>query len=312
MMEKNPHTDEHTQPTPFLPTSPTISPDVAVKRTMRPFFLILLAFILFSCNSQTSVMKKNEFAKVYVDALRKSYPSINFEVNSDLTITSKKGDLNYNHYIDNAYIAYTAEPDSISSIISNLLASTADLYAIKEGIVIDNIIPVIKPNEYLEEVNSLNKDGSAFPMITEKYNDQLIIAYAEDSKSSIKYMTEDNFKHLSISRDSLKSIALRNFGKIIPDIQRQGDKGLYMITAGGSYEASLILLSSIWTRENFPVDGAFIVAIPNRDLLMVTGSNNNIGISKLKEIVADSYKNGNYQISEYLYKWTGDKFEKYE
>lgn len=280
--------------------------------TMRSISSFLFGLFILSCNSKNSIMTEKEFAQVYLDSLSKKYPSIKFELNPDLTITSKKGDLDYKHYIDNAFIAYKAEPDSISDIISGYVASTTDLYVGTKTVNVDNVVPVIKPVEYLDEINSLSKDGKSFPMITEKYNDQLVIAYAEDSKNSIKYLTEDDFKNLSISRDTLKSMALRNFEKIIPNIQRQGDNGLFMITAGGDYEASLILLSFIWTKENFPVDGDFIVAIPNRDMLMVTGSKNKTGIAKIKEIVADSYKTGNYQVSDKLYKWTGNKFEKYE
>ena len=257
-------------------------------------------------------MTEKEFAKVYLDSLSKKYPTVKFELNPDLTITSTKGDLDYKHYIDNAFTAYKAEPDSIRDIISRYVASTTDLYVEKKAVNIENIVPVIKPIEYLDEINSLNKEGKSFPMITEKYNNQLIIAYAEDSKNSSKYLTEDDFKTLSISMDTLRSIALRNFDKIIPNIQRQGDNGLFIITAGGDYEASLILLSSIWTKENFPVDGEFIIAIPNRDMLMITGSKNKPGIAKIKEIVADSYKTGNYKVSDHLYKWTGKQFEKYE
>lgn len=279
---------------------------------MRSILTSLTILSIFSCNSQAPLMTYEEFAKVYLDSLRKKHPDVRFELSSDLTITSKKGDLDYTHYIDNAYNAYKAEPDSGKDVISRYIASTTDLYAPKGKVNTANIVPVIKPIEYLDEINSLNNDGKAFPMITEKYNDQLIIAYAEDSKNSIKYLTEDDFKTLSIPRDSLNSIALRNLDKIIPNIQRQGENGLYMITAGGDYEASLILLVSIWTRENFPVEGEFIIAIPNRDLLMVTGSNNKNGINKIKEIVEDSYKTGNYQVSEYLYKWTGKRFEKYD
>jgi uncharacterized protein YtpQ (UPF0354 family) len=257
-------------------------------------------------------MTEKEFARVYLDALSKKYPSVKFQLNTDLTITSKKGDLDYKHYIDNAFIAYKAEPDSINDIINRYVASTTDLYEGRKTVNIENVVPVIKPIEYLDEINSLNKDGKSFLMITEKYNDQLIIAYVEDSKNSIKYLTEDDFKALSISVDTLNSIALRNFDRIIPNIQRQGNNGLFMVTAGGDYEASLILLSSIWTKENFPVDGEFIIAIPNRDMLMVTGSKNKTGIAKIKEIVADSYSTGNYQISDRLYKWTGKRFEIYE
>ena len=47
-------------------------------------------------------------------------------------------------------------------------------------------------------------------------------------------------------------------------------------------------------------------------MLIITGSKNKTGIDKIKEIAADSYKTGNYQISDQLYRWTGKKFEIYE
>lgn len=279
---------------------------------MRSISTLFIGLIIFSCTSKNSALTEREFANLYLDSLSKKYPTVKFELNQDLTITSKKGDLDYKHYIDNAFIAYKAEPDSINDIISRYVASTTDLYGDQKEINIESVVPIIKPIEFLDEIHSLSKDGKSFPFIIDKYNDQLIIVYAEDSKNSIKYLTEDNFKNLSISRDSLKLIALKNFDKLISNIQRQGDKGLFMITAGGTYEASLILLSSIWTRENFNVAGDFIIGIPNRDMLVITGSRNKTGVGKLKEIVAASYKTGNYQISEHLYKWKGNKFELYK
>ena len=280
--------------------------------TMRPILLLLLSLLIFGCGSKNSIMTEKEFARVYLDSLSKRFPTVKFELKPDLSITSKKGDLDYKHFIDNAFIDYKAEPDSAKTIIGRYVTSATDLYTDHKSVIVGNIVPVIKPAEYLNEIYSLNKDGKSFPMITEKYNDQLIIAFVEDSKNSIKYLTEDDFKVLSISMDTLKAIAIRNLDKIVPNIQRQGANGLFMITAGGAYEASLILLSSIWTQENFPVDGEFIIAIPNRDMLLVTGSKNKTGISKIREIVAESYKKGNYQVSDQLYRWTGEKFEIYE
>lgn len=279
---------------------------------MRSISIFLSGLFIFSCNSDNSVLTEKEFAALYLNSLKQKYPTVSFKLNSDLTITSKKGDLDYKHYIDNAYIAYKSEPDSVNAVLSMYVASATDLYNDQKPVSVDNIVPVIKPKDFINEINSQEKDGKLFQMITEKYNDQLIIAYAEDSKNSIKYLTEDDFKTLSISKDTLKSIALRNFDKIIPNIQRQGDNGLFMITAGGDYEASLILLSSIWTKENFPVDGDFIIAIPNRDILLITGSKNENGITIIKEFVANSYNTDNYQVSNHLFKWTGNKFEMYK
>ncbi len=278
---------------------------------MRFISTLLLFLFIFSCNSESSILTEKEFAALYVDSLSVKHPDVKFEING-LTITSKKGDLNYTHYIDNAFLDYKADPAAIGDIISRYVASTADLYAAHQPVSIGQIVPVIKPVDYLDEINSLSKDGKSFPLITEKYNDRLIIAYAEDAENSIKYLTEDDFNSLNIRRDTLRSVALRNFDRIIPDIQRQGDNGVFLVTAGGNYEASLILLPSIWIRENFPVEGDFIVAIPNKDLLMVTGSKNKTGIERIKAVAAASYKNGSYQVSDRLYRWTGAKFEVYE
>lgn len=277
---------------------------------MRNISVFLLGLVLLGCHQKNSFISEREFAQKYMKVLKKQYPTVSFELDSDLSIKSKKAGIDYKHYIDNAYVDYKAEPDSLEEIIKRYAVSTGDLYTDQIGIDLKNIVPVIKPIEYLDKIDRLNKDSGAIPMVTEKYNNRLIIAYAEDSKNSIKYLTEIDFKGLSISKDSLKSIALRNLDKILTNIQREGGDGVYMITAGGNYEASLILLSSIWTKENFIVDGEFVVAIPNRDMLLITGSNNKQGIAKLRKITAESYNANPYQISEYLYIWTGKKFEK--
>lgn len=55
-------------------------------------------------------MTEREFAKIYLASLSNKYPDVKFELNPDLTITSKKGDLDFKHYLDNAFMAYKAEP----------------------------------------------------------------------------------------------------------------------------------------------------------------------------------------------------------
>lgn len=262
-------------------------------------------------NSNKSILTERDFAEVFLNTIVKKHPSIKFNLNDDLSISAKTEGLAFNLFLDNAYDTYKAEPDSMKEIISNYITSATELFEQPQGVNLDQVIPIIKPVEFLDEVKKLNKDNTSVKVVTEKYNDQLIIAYVEDTQNNIKYLKEDDFNALSISRDELKSIALRNFDKIIPNIERHGDEGLYLITAGGDYEASLILISSIWTKENFPVDGEFVVAIPNRDMLIVTGSKSKKGIAKIVDIMTDSYKTGNYQVSDQLFMWDGNRFEKY-
>ncbi|MBO9565818.1 MAG: DUF1444 family protein [Niastella sp.] len=281
---------------------------------MRPLLTLLPLLLILSCNSRPSVMPKEEFAKVYIDTLSKRYPTFKFELNSDLSITAMRDSIGFKHFIDNIYVTYEAEPDSIQSIFRRYLASTADLFKFEnKGINTVDIIPVIKPGNYLEEVNAqtINAEKPA-PLVSEKYNNELLITYVQDTENSMRYLTDEDLKKLNITKDSLKAIAIRNLDRVLPNAKIHGGDGVYMVTAGGNYEASLILPSVLWTKENFAVKGDFVMAVPSRDLLLITGSNDKAGIAKLKEFVAKSYKTGNYTISDHLFKWTGKKFERFD
>jgi uncharacterized protein YtpQ (UPF0354 family) len=121
-----------------------------------------------------------------------------------------------------------------------------------------------------------------FDGVYEKYNDHLIIVYAEDADNHFKYLTQDDLNSLSLHSISLRELAIKNLDQLLTSIKRKEDNGLYMIVAGGNYEASIILLTNFLTKENFPVDGDIVIAILNRDMLLITGSNNKSEYQRLK------------------------------
>ena len=97
--------------------------------------------------------------------------------------------------------------------------------------------------------------------------------------------------------------------RIIPKIERHGDAGIYMVLAGGDYEASLLAVDSLWNHERFDVDGDIVVAIPNRDVLLITGSNNTAGIDKLRETALKSRETGSYPLTSELFVFRNGKFD---
>jgi uncharacterized protein YtpQ (UPF0354 family) len=283
---------------------------------MRKTTKILIgALFIISCNSHSNTLTVKEFTKKFYDSLTIKFPTAKFTIVDDSTVDAKIEGYNVRLAADNAYREYLADTGSLQQVLSRHLASANALNTIGGKISVDRIVPIIKPKSYLDGVNQAAAKMGATKNVEgvyEKYNDQLIIAYAEDTENNIRYLTPSDTDSLSINKDSLRSIATRNLGRILTNIQRQGDNGIYMLTAGGNYETSLILLNNVLTKETLPVNGDFVVAIPNRDLFLVTGSNDKAGVSKLKEIVKKSFEKGSYQVSEYLYKWNGKIFEKYE
>jgi uncharacterized protein YtpQ (UPF0354 family) len=285
-------------------------------QTMRLISSILIfGLLVISCNSKNNTVTVREFTKQYFDSLTNKFPAAKFTIVDDSTIESKFQDNDIRISVDNAYKEYQAVPDSLQKVLTKYLTVTSELYRPKENISIDRIVPIIKPVSYLDDIkNVAGKMGATKDIegIYEKYNDQLLIVYAEDTKNSIRYLTHDDIKSLSVSEDSIKQIAVRNLDRLLTSIQRKGSDGVYMLTAGGDYEASIILLNDVLTKESLPVDGDFVIAIPNRDMLLITGSNDKAGILKIREVAKKSFETGNYQVSEYLYKWNGKIFEKYE
>jgi len=282
------------------------------------YFIVTLTY--YSCSNENSENKgkfisEKAFTNIFMDSLKKHHPKNEYTIRQDLEIHVKSNGSDHIHYLNNAYTSYKIEPDSLVTVISMYVKSASDLYKKEEPIQKDKIIPIIKDAGYIDEIaitlNQNNKTNEPVSLVYEKYNSKLVIIYAEDIENGISYFTLDRFKESGINRDSLYSIALKNLDKILPAIQRNGENGYYMLTAGGNYETSLILLNDIWSKQNVPVEGDIIIAIPTRDLLLVTGSKNDEGIKKLKSVAKEAWESGPYQLTPDLFLWNGKKFEPY-
>jgi len=282
-----------------------------MQKLFRLSIFIVLAF--YSCTSNTSSLTIKQFTRAYSDSLKIRFPTAVFSIVDDSTISSNYQENDVRISVDNAYRDYMSEPESISAILSKYVTVSSELFSSKSKINLNKIVPIIKPIAYIEDVKNAAKNlggGEGVTAIYEKYNDQLIIAYAEDTQNSIRYLTNDDLKELAVTIDSLRTVAKSNLETLLTDIRRQGGNGTFMMTAGGNYETSLILFQSIFNKESLPVNGDFVIAIPNRDMLLITGSNDLAGISKIRQIAQKSFQTGAYQVSEYLYKWNGKTFEK--
>jgi len=140
----------------------------------------------------------------------------------------------------------------------------------------------------------------------------LVVLYAQDSPKNIRYLTSKDLPGLKVAKENLRALACENLRRILPKIELVGTNGLYMMTAGGNYEASLILLNAIWTNRQFVVQGDYVVAIPTRDLLLITGSNEAEGIVKVRRIAKKAVAEGSYRLTDDLFVYRGDRFVKFD
>jgi uncharacterized protein YtpQ (UPF0354 family) len=244
-----------------------------------------------------------EFAKRLIQKVEglKIYSIKGLEIQTEFENSNE-----YKHFLNNCYSEYLREPEEIEEIIERYLNSSESLYNPKLTLSINDILPVIKDERFIQSIIEINPDFQKNHTY-EKYNDKLYIFYVEDTETNINYLTQEDFKKLNIERSELKKIAIENLSNSI-EIERHGENGYFMLLADGNYESSLILLD-IWYKENFDVKGEIIVGIPSRDLLIITGKNDVENIEKLKRTINEINEDGDHLVSNSLFEYNNGKFE---
>ena len=106
------------------------------------------------------------------------------------------------------------------------------------------ILPVVKDIGWLESIKQtvLAQGAETAPeYLYDVINTELVVMYAEDTPTNIRYLDAESVTELSIDITQLRELAITNLLSLLPPLERHGDQGLYMIAADGNYEASLLL-----------------------------------------------------------------------
>lgn len=275
--------------------------------------VILAAIGLSSGVAEAQTLPPRAFALEFVEALKRSSPEINVTIVNDfeLKLSSDDGRTSV-VFLDNAYDQYKQDTAAKSDVIRRFVASTRETYGkTKLGLDSSRIIPVIKDKAWLEDTRQgLQSRGFAETpeYVYEEFNSDLVVVYAEDTETNIRYFGPKDLLQENIDKSKLRSLAIENLKRLLPKIERHGTNGFYMYTAGGDYEASLLTFDSIWSDLKASVNGEVVVAIPARDLLLTTGSQDAPGIEKLKRMVKEASSNGSYRLTQKLFVYRNGKF----
>jgi Uncharacterized protein conserved in bacteria len=76
----------------------------------------------------------------------------------------------------------------------------------------------------------------------------------------MRYLTTQ--EDFGLSREALRSLAIANLKRLLPKIEMRRVGGVGLMSAGGNYEASLLLIDDIWSGGQVKVNGDIVVAIP--------------------------------------------------
>lgn len=277
---------------------------------MKNLLALLCCIFLLSC--APSAMAPAQFTAEYARTLKAAIPSARVEVKSDLELklTDSTG-TELSLFLDNAYKEYTQDPRAIQDVLTRYVTSAKATREDDKRIDRTRIVPIVKDRHWLTEIaESLRGRGIEKPIesVFEELNAQLVVVYAEDSSKNIRYLTQESLTEAGLAQSELRALAVTNLRRIIPKIEIHKGPLVSMVTAGGDYEACLLLFDDLWSSGSIKVDGEIVVAIPSRDLLLVTGSKTPGGITKLRELATKASQQASYRLTDTLFVYKNGKF----
>ena len=283
---------------------------------MKNFFYAIFCALCISGCSPKSAVSPTDYTKEYASALQRAVPELRIAIKADMEIavTTKDGH-ETTTFLDNSYKEYLSSPGNKAEVIQKYVSAFLEPRIQTEQVDRTRITPVIKDRAWLSEIKEGMKARGAREVpenVWEPLNDELVVVYVEDSPKNLRYLSPKDVPMLSLKVEELRPLAVKNLRALSLNIQIQGGNGIFMITAGGDYEASLILFDEFWDRSRIEVDGDYVIAVPSRDMLLITGSRNRTGIEKLRGLASKVIAEAPYRLTADLFVYRDGKFSKFK
>jgi uncharacterized protein YtpQ (UPF0354 family) len=210
------------------------------------------------------------FTEEFVKAFRTAAPSATIELAGDLEIIVRRsGGAIRTVNLANFYTIYSNDPERLKDLIHTKVAMLVS----PSRTTFDpaRVIPVVKDREWLRQYQEKVKAaGGKQEQLVEDLNSELVISYAEDTPHAMYHLTTDDY---SGHRRKLRTFAIKNLLRVLPKIEMHVvNEYLSIVSAGEDYTPSLLLLDDLWTGGQIKVKGEIVVAVPARDVILVTGS----------------------------------------
>ena len=256
-----------------------------------------------------------EFCELCAQAIQEAFGIGNVEQTSlgEFEVKDKNGKPQ-TIYVENTWRQFKNMPDARVEAVERLLrVFTSSVDQQNQLPELTSIVPMIKDIEYFNESlkNNSRKQPSDAPFVSEHFVGDLWIVYAIDSEAAILTLMKTQLEQLKLEFSQLKPLAVENLKRILPPVEQYGEGPVFMLTAGGDYVASLLLLDEIWQQCKESVEGDIVAAVPSRDVLMFTGSNSQEGILALRKAVDNLSQNSAYLISNTMLRLHSDGWKVY-
>jgi uncharacterized protein YtpQ (UPF0354 family) len=154
--------------------------------------------------------------------------------------------------------------------------------------------PVQRPEDVVPLIE-LARDGDVAPgWIAEPLAGDLVVTYAFDTPHGLTPVHANDLRRLNVGPEFLRMLAVGNLAQRVKQMEcHEPVPQLNMLTCGGKFEASLLLLDPYWPQlaEQARIEGELVVAVPARDVVVFTGSRSRAGLAAMTECIASLHAN---------------------
>ena len=147
--------------------------------------------------------------------------------------------------------------------------------------------------------------------VHQRFSDDLIITYAEDMPTTMRFMTNADLAPLNLTIHELHELAIENLRKRIPRVCVRQEQGVYRLVCDGNYEASLVFADTILDQLQSKFPGELILAVPAKNCLLVAGSEDKQRVRKIAELAQKVAADSSHPLSPNLLVRRRGQFIKY-
>lgn len=258
---------------------------------------------------------RDKFAKLVMAQLRKVARGQELKYNREQYLIERGSEGFIN--LANLYHEYCQTPRAerdkvLDRFIRGCIGTTAFELPEDFNDVHPDLLPVVRSRFYLESValQSRARGGEGVTVPQQMIGDHLSLSLVYDLPQAMRSIIQEDLDKWGVTFYEAVEAARRNLEQMgnvaFATLQGEGGDGVYISATGDNYDASRLAMLDLVRK--FPVRGDYIAMVPNRDTLVVTGSEDASGLEVMGKIAEDSFDKPR-PISTVALRLVGDDWE---
>jgi uncharacterized protein YtpQ (UPF0354 family) len=246
--------------------------------------------------------------------LRRDAPATTVTIEEPLTLhVTGRDKLDVKLSLDNLWRECRGQAEGCPAVDRYLRTFTASENAFDQTIERAKIRAVLKDTTWLGETEKLAAQSpperrAESRVVARPFFGDLMVVYVLDMPDGMRMISEGDRRRLGLSGPQLDGLALRNLAAACPSLPSEVlEKGIRLVHVGDSYEASRLLLHSLWKEMAASARGDLLVAAPSRDFVLCTGSaEGHEVLARFRRLVAERHAAEGHPLSATTLRWGPD------